>query len=519
MTQDSDLTANSSFITRFPYDVLSLIFSQLSFKQCIRATCVCRAWRLSLLQWPRLWHELSDQDYDIPRHMMPYAEFIAGQEVRTLRLTARGRSPRSDAVEFIIDRGCTNIEAHLSSSFLKKETLSQFFELCGSNLTVLTLNNFLHLAPTVVFPYVLKYCPNLQHLTYFKGYPRIPTRKRLNWEFPDDFNLHQLISLNIDFHGDVPIDLLLPHFPKLRWISLNAPNFLSCFSVLQTLHGFRQCQIIRFWNSPAMTYDRLQPLVVTPGIRPSATYSPDITSGLQELSLRHNSHINDYGFIPIVQDNHSTLSHLDICGCTGLTDETVASLASLEWPNLQTFSLGCVDIIFQQQQLISFFCLARRLSTIELDQTNAITDEVMSFLGDLDHLHTIHLHSLNSVSRTGMEQFFASDTKRSKLREAYLEHMDSIDDGVIKMISQNCIRLEVLDISDCHKVNDVGFMEFVDVFANRKSLRYLGYSSSSSVIHGIIKGGNYATEKIGDRVQLTNTPMMVYNHRIMTVNN
>ncbi|KAI9499021.1 hypothetical protein BDB00DRAFT_867092 [Zychaea mexicana] len=101
------------FIAHFSYDVLSNIFSQLTFKECIRATRVCRTCYDSILRLPDVWREISDEDYDVPQDLAPYGDYFAGSEVRTLRLMTRRRSPRAQAVQFVVDHDCLDIEEEL----------------------------------------------------------------------------------------------------------------------------------------------------------------------------------------------------------------------------------------------------------------------------------------------------------------------------------------------------------------------------------------------------------------------
>lgn len=99
------------FMKILPYDIISLIFSMLSFDRRIQCTGVSRTWRGFALGWSGMWRDLDFGDRKVSyTTIKKYLSYAKGRHVRRFAMMDADQVRMKKILQLLIDENCQYIE-------------------------------------------------------------------------------------------------------------------------------------------------------------------------------------------------------------------------------------------------------------------------------------------------------------------------------------------------------------------------------------------------------------------------
>ncbi|KAI9274375.1 hypothetical protein BDA99DRAFT_590912 [Phascolomyces articulosus] len=206
VSTSTNMVASMDFILGLPAEIQGIIFSDLTLRERIRCTSVCKGWRSVILGDSRMWHTLTNEGYRYELYpvLTTFESFIHGNSIRAVDFTLKNH--RFDTIQAItndINRvfelfetwNCNCIErARFAFSCYDKRWFKKFQILARDSLTHLSL--LWDVYPEIddnAFPsFVIRQFPNLSHF--------IVTMEEMScWYRPSYFikqQLHRLLMGN-----------------------------------------------------------------------------------------------------------------------------------------------------------------------------------------------------------------------------------------------------------------------------------------------------------------------------------
>jgi tetratricopeptide (TPR) repeat protein len=107
-------------MTKLPYDVISLVFSYISFDRRIQCSAVSKSWRQFAVNWSGMWRDLEFGNRKVSMNVIKrYLGYAQGRHVRSFSIHNANRNMMKNILQTLIDENCQYIEC-LGST--KKET-------------------------------------------------------------------------------------------------------------------------------------------------------------------------------------------------------------------------------------------------------------------------------------------------------------------------------------------------------------------------------------------------------------
>ncbi|KAI8150336.1 hypothetical protein BJV82DRAFT_586797 [Fennellomyces sp. T-0311] len=161
MPRQNRASNGDPFVSKLPYDIIELIWANLTLRERIRCTRVCTIWRSLLLNSNVLWSEIAD--CNIRRDLIRYE--INGKQVRRVDL----ESQNTYAIHFLIRLACTNIHtitnAHYfdNPSYFFGKHIQDLLNITGHALRTLDIT-VVDRTPKDFFITLFTTCTNLTHM-------------------------------------------------------------------------------------------------------------------------------------------------------------------------------------------------------------------------------------------------------------------------------------------------------------------------------------------------------------------
>jgi tetratricopeptide (TPR) repeat protein len=121
------------FMKILPYDVISLIFSMLSFDRRIQCTGVSQTWRGFALGWSGMWRDLDFGDKKVSYTTIKnYLSYAQGRHIRRLAMMDADQSRMKKILQLLIDENCQYIEVlgKFRSINVLERLLIKFYRFC-----------------------------------------------------------------------------------------------------------------------------------------------------------------------------------------------------------------------------------------------------------------------------------------------------------------------------------------------------------------------------------------------------
>lgn len=98
-------------MTKLPYDVISLVFSYLSFDRRIQCTAVSKSWRNFTVNWAGMWRDLEFGNRKVSMNVIKrYLGYAQGRHVRSFSIHFANRNTVKNILQSLIDENCQYIE-------------------------------------------------------------------------------------------------------------------------------------------------------------------------------------------------------------------------------------------------------------------------------------------------------------------------------------------------------------------------------------------------------------------------
>lgn len=109
---EKKISVGSDFMKILPYDVISNIFSMLSFDRRIQCTGVSTTWRNFALNWSGMWRDLDFGNNKKISHalMKKYMSHAKGRHVRRFAIMDADQTMLKKVFQLLIDENCQYIE-------------------------------------------------------------------------------------------------------------------------------------------------------------------------------------------------------------------------------------------------------------------------------------------------------------------------------------------------------------------------------------------------------------------------
>lgn len=104
-------SVGTDFMKILPYDVISSIFSLLSFDRRIQCTGVSKTWRNFALNWSGMWRDLDFGNRKISHTLIKqYMSYAKGRHVRRLAMMDADQNRMKKVFQLLIDEDCQYME-------------------------------------------------------------------------------------------------------------------------------------------------------------------------------------------------------------------------------------------------------------------------------------------------------------------------------------------------------------------------------------------------------------------------
>lgn len=176
---------------------------------------------------------------------------------------------------------------------------------------------------------------------------------------------------------------------------------------------------------------------------------------LSQVLLRRRNKIGDAGLVPLV-NIALYLAHLDLGYCSSVSDQTleaVGSASSISILNLQ----GCSLITDCGLSFLANGSCSKTMKELVLAECDRITDLGVSFLKQMCCLEELNLCDCGpKVTDIGGVAIAAIHT----LKKLDLSWLVNVSDPTIVALAENCLNLELLDLTGCELVTGTGIRAF-----------------------------------------------------------
>ncbi|KAL6138861.1 hypothetical protein ACLB2K_064140 [Fragaria x ananassa] len=160
----------------------------------------------------------------------------------------------------------------------------------------------------------------------------------------------------------------------------------------------------------------------------------------------------------------SDLTHLDLEGCSLVTDQVLEAIGSSSCP-IRFLSLRfCSKITDAGLRFLANGSCSKTMEQLNLSSCREITDVGVLLLCNMRVLGELDLRYCNQLTDVGGQ---AISTIRT-LKKLNLDCLFNLTEETFVALAENCINLEVLNLQQCHVT-----AASIDAFLGHKCLRYL----------------------------------------------
>lgn len=153
-------------MTRLPYDVISLIFSHLSFDRRIQCSAVSKSWRNFAVNWSGMWRDLEFGQRKVSMNIIKrYLGYAQGRHVRSFSIHYANRNMMKNVLQLLIDENCQYVETlDLKGCEIPVDVFARMLRLVGKHVKHLRLDHS-SLSASELLDYVIPICPSLTQLS------------------------------------------------------------------------------------------------------------------------------------------------------------------------------------------------------------------------------------------------------------------------------------------------------------------------------------------------------------------
>ncbi|KAL9549289.1 hypothetical protein MBANPS3_005283 [Mucor bainieri] len=411
------------FMTILPYDVISLIFSMLSFDRRIQCTGVSQRWRGFALGWSGMWRDLDFGDRKVSyATIKKYLGYAKGRHVRRIAMIDADQSRMKKVLQLLVDENCQYIE---DLDFVRCEIptipLSRMLRLVGKHVKSMRVDEC-DIQVATVFKEVLPRCALLAHLSM------------LGIETGDMEELRQnstpffVSHLRLSISGEANLNWILMQCRRVNVLEVKTADvpIRDAFIALMTMPYLKE---MYYTVGSSYRVNTRWPLL------DRTTTAP----GLEICHVRGDMSFTGELLDGVVRKESKSLKHLTMLDCPSM-DTTLARLAmDPGLPCLQVLSIDKM-IVFEESDLHSIISACPTIQELSMSWNSGVTDSVLSDI----------------------------QTVTKKLRKLDLSHCNSITGvGLQRVVQAHRETLEKLKLSNCQRISSDAIRWVYDVLGRR----------------------------------------------------
>ncbi|XP_004305130.1 PREDICTED: F-box/LRR-repeat protein 20-like [Fragaria vesca subsp. vesca] len=170
------------------------------------------------------------------------------------------------------------------------------------------------------------------------------------------------------------------------------------------------------------------------------------------------------GIMTMITSAAHNLTHLDLEGCSLVTDQVLEAIGSSSCP-IRILSLRfCSEITDAGLRFLANGSCSKTMEQLNLSSCREITDDGVLLLCNMCVLEELDLRYCNQLTDIGGQ---AISTIRT-LKKLNLDCLFNLTEETFVAVAENCINLEVLNLQQCHVT-----AASIDAFLGHKCLRCL----------------------------------------------
>ncbi|KAI8352893.1 hypothetical protein BD560DRAFT_438613 [Blakeslea trispora] len=403
------------FMQVLPYDVVSLIFSYLSFDRRIQCTGVSHGWRQFALHWSGMWRDLDFGNRKVPiTTIKKYLSYAKNKHVRRLALMDANQTIMKRCLQALIDHDCQYIEC---LDFVRCEIpmtlFNRMLRLVGKHIRNLRLDES-SLDMARLFEEMIPSMPQLTEISIIG----LDTDTMDAW-------LQSKESTNT-----------LLNITHIR-LSLNSAN-----AAAWVIRRCSQLQMLDFYTSTITFSDftlqlantdmtHLKELYYTVGTNyqrktqwQSRFLNLSQIDGLTTLCVHGDLSLTGDLLEQMIRKYHATLRHLTISDCRSLDNRIAQLVITPGLPQIQTLNID-MYISLEEWDLHTIISSCPNIENLSMAWIQGVTDDVLSDIQTTTKkLRKLDISNCNNVTGVGLQHVVKA-------------HMSTIE----KLILNNCHRI------------------------------------------------------------------------------
>lgn len=116
------------------------------------------------------------------------------------------------------------------------------------------------------------------------------------------------------------------------------------------------------------------------------------------------------------------------------------------------------------------------IETLYLCNNNNFTDEyIYQILDDVKELKYLYINGCNRITAGCLSSTIGTSFLflHTSIKEINLMNNNNLDDRMLAILGSACVCLEIINMSNCNQITDVGFLTFFRLQHNTKVYIYL----------------------------------------------
>ncbi|KAI8646516.1 hypothetical protein BD408DRAFT_250624 [Parasitella parasitica] len=402
------------FVKVLPYDLISLIFSELSFDRRIQCTGVSQTWRRFALGWSGMWRDLDFGDRKVSfTAIKNYLSYAQGRHVRRFALINADKSRMKKVLQLLIDMDCQYIEAlDFVRCDIPINLLGRMLRLVGKHVSSIRIDEC-DIQVSTVFREILPQCSQLTHLSM------------LGIETGDMDDLQQsfapfnIAHMRLSVSGDAHLNWILSQCKQLKVLEVKAADIAirDVFTALMSLPDLRE---IYYAHGPNYKVDTKWP-------------TPNLTTkqaGLRICHVRGDTSFTGELLECIVKRDHKTLEQISIFECPSMDNALARLVVEPGLPSLEILNIDRL-IRLEEWNLHTVISSCPTIQELSMSWNSDVTDSVLNDLkAATKTLRKLDISHCNSVTGVGLQQVV--QTHRATLEKLVLNNCQRISSDAIR---------------------------------------------------------------------------------------
>ncbi|CEP12107.1 hypothetical protein [Parasitella parasitica] len=401
------------FIKILPYDVISLIFSQLSFDRRIQCTGVSQTWRRFALGWSGMWRDLDFGDRKVSfTTIKNYLSYAQGRHVRRFALINADKSRMKKVLQLLIDGNCQYLEAlDFVRCDIPVDVFGRMLRLVGKHVNSIRIDEC-DIRLSSIFKEILPQCPKLTHLSM------------LGIETGDMDDLQQnstpfdITHMRLSVSGDIHLNWILSQCKQLRVLEIKATDIVirDAFTGLMSLPNLKE---MYYAHGPNYKVNTKWPL----------PDSKTTKAGLEVCHVKGDISFTGELLEYVVKRDYKTLRQISMFECTTM-DNTLARLVMEPGlPSLQVLNIDRL-IRLEEWNLHTIISSCLTIEELSMSWNSDVTDSVLNDLVATQTLRKLDISHCNSVTGVGLLQVVQKH--RATLEKLVLNNCQRINSDAIR---------------------------------------------------------------------------------------